>query len=184
MSADRIQQGARSVDPGQRPRPRLRKTAPAWCLEVLGQYWANISDQLRRHVALPGRLLKFAGASSDRFEQAWESSIPFLGTPISLQWSQFRLRWANTAPIPPPRGRANWVRSGHRWRRREPPCRPAGRGRRGGASGAARPRGEESANWVVIPGTDQDVHRRDQRTAGRATPTAGSSNAADLSAAG
>ena len=28
-------------------------------LGVLGQYWANISGQLRRHVALPGRSLEF-----------------------------------------------------------------------------------------------------------------------------
>jgi len=29
------------------------------------------------------------GASSDRFEQAWEGSIPFLGTLVSFQWRQF-----------------------------------------------------------------------------------------------
>jgi hypothetical protein len=32
--------------------------APPWSLEVLGQYWANTSGQLRRHVALSGRLLE------------------------------------------------------------------------------------------------------------------------------
>src|ERR1039457_6116542 len=31
----------------------------SWRLEVLGQYWANISVQSRRHVALPGRSLEF-----------------------------------------------------------------------------------------------------------------------------
>jgi hypothetical protein len=30
-----------------------------------------------------------SGASSDRFERAGEVSIPFLGTPFPLQWSQF-----------------------------------------------------------------------------------------------
>src|ERR1019366_6519854 len=33
--------------------------ALSWRLEVLGQYWANISVQSRRHVALPGRSLEF-----------------------------------------------------------------------------------------------------------------------------
>ena len=35
------------------------KPALPWRLEVLGQYWANISVQSRRHVALPGRFLEF-----------------------------------------------------------------------------------------------------------------------------
>ncbi len=40
-----------SVRKGRRRVPRS--------LEVLGQYWANISGQLRRYVALPGRSLEF-----------------------------------------------------------------------------------------------------------------------------
>src|ERR1019366_3362490 len=39
--------------------PDPLQPAPRWRLEVLGQYWANISVQSRRHVALPGRSLEF-----------------------------------------------------------------------------------------------------------------------------
>jgi len=33
--------------------------ARSWRLDVLGQYWANISVQSWRHVAFPGRSLEF-----------------------------------------------------------------------------------------------------------------------------
>jgi len=37
------------------------------------------------------------GASSDRFEQAWEGSIPFLGTRFRCSGANFDFRWANTS---------------------------------------------------------------------------------------
>src|ERR1039458_120210 len=37
------------------------------------------------------------GASSDRFEQAWEGSIPFLGTRFRCSGASFHFRWANTS---------------------------------------------------------------------------------------
>jgi hypothetical protein len=54
-----------------------------------------------RSVARPGPLLTRERIRTRQTEisvcAAWWVSIPFLGTPVPLQWSQVRFRWANNS---------------------------------------------------------------------------------------